>query len=180
MILNKSMLREYLQEDRKINSNGTRKYPRLFGDDVWKYLISLRKFEYCLNCKGTFYSFLLKSIWSYFHYYYGIRCSFSIAPNTLGKGVRLAHRGTIVINSNAKVGDYSVIHVCVNIGANRGSAKAPILGKKVYVGPGAKIFGDITIADGVMIGANAVVNKSITSANSVAVGVPARINEVNI
>lgn len=50
----------------------------------------------------------------------------------------------------------------VNIGANQGSMKAPLIGNDVYIGPGAVIFGDIEIADGCYIGANAVVLKSVT------------------
>lgn len=53
--------------------------------------------------------------------------------------------------------------------------KAPQIGNDVYIGPGAVIFGDITIADGCYIGANAVVNKSISETNSVVVGVPAKV-----
>ena len=63
----------------------------------------------------------------------------------------------------------------VNIGANGGSDKAPIIGNDVYIGPGAVIYGDIRIADGCYIGANAVVNKSIVEPHSVVVGAPAKI-----
>lgn len=49
----------------------------------------------------------------------------------------------------------------------------PVLGDNIYLGPGAKVFGRITIADGCKIGANAVVNKSCVQENSVLVGVPA-------
>lgn len=40
--------------------------------------------------------------------------------------------------------------------------------------PGAKLFGGITIGNGVMIGAGSVVNKSFTENNITIVGVPAR------
>lgn len=42
------------------------------------------------------------------------------------------------------------------------------------MGSGAKIIGDIRIADGVAIGANAVVVKSIIENNTTWAGVPAR------
>ena len=45
----------------------------------------------------------------------------------------------------------------------------------IYIGPGAVLFGEITIADGCYIGANAVVNKSFTEPNSVIVGIPAKV-----
>lgn len=63
----------------------------------------------------------------------------------------------------------------VNIGANGGSDKAPIIGDNVYIGPGAVIYGDITIADGCYIGANSVVNKSFLEPHSVVVGVPGKV-----
>lgn len=50
-----------------------------------------------------------------------------------------------------------------------------IIGKHVYIGPGAKIFGDIYIADDIAIGANAVVNKSFTTPGITVAGVPAKI-----
>lgn len=44
----------------------------------------------------------------------------------------------------------------------------------MYIGPGAKIFGDIFIADNIAIGANAVVNKSFYESNITIAGVPAK------
>ncbi|MDM7919729.1 MAG: hypothetical protein QUS12_11250 [Methanosarcina sp.] len=48
------------------------------------------------------------------------------------------------------------------------------MGNNVYIGPGAKIFGDIEIADGIAIGANSVVNKSFTEPNIGIAWIPAR------
>ena len=64
----------------------------------------------------------------------------------------LAHRGTIVINPKVKIGKNCRIHICVNIGDYNGGA--PVIGNNVYIGPGAKLFGDIEIADGVKIKVN--------------------------
>jgi len=44
----------------------------------------------------------------------------------------------------------------------------------VYIGPGAKIFGAITIGDGAAIGANAVVHRDVSPGVTVG-GVPARV-----
>ena len=59
-----------------------------------------------------------------------------------------------------------------NIGAYEGGA--PVIGDNVYIGPGAKIFGDITIGNNVSIGANAVVNRSFPD-NVIIAGVPAKV-----
>lgn len=61
----------------------------------------------------------------------------------------------------------------MNIGESL-DKKAPRLGDNCWIGPGAKLFGGITIGEGVMIGAGSVVNKSFTENNITIVGVPAR------
>ena len=50
----------------------------------------------------------------------------------------------------------------------------PVLGKRVDVGIGAKIIGNVTIADDIKIGANAVVTKSFLEPGITLVGIPAR------
>ena len=47
-IQNRNDLRIYLQQD-KIQLGITRKKPRPFTDEIWKYEIALRKYEYWLN-----------------------------------------------------------------------------------------------------------------------------------
>lgn len=70
--------------------------------------------------------------------------------------------GPIIINEFCVIGKNFRVHVGVNIGAGADNApgKCPRLGNNIYVGPGAKIFGNIDIADNCKVGANAVVNKS--------------------
>lgn len=50
-----------------------------------------------------------------------------------------------------------------------------MIGNGVYIGPGAKIFGPIEIANFVAIGANAVVNESVIESNVTVAGIPAKI-----
>ena len=50
MIRTKKDLRYYLSAD-KIALGISRKYPRLIGDDIWKFEILLRKTEYWANRK---------------------------------------------------------------------------------------------------------------------------------
>jgi len=50
----------------------------------------------------------------------------------------------------------------------------PTLADRVYVGPGAVIFGPVQIGEDAAIGANAVVTKSVT-ARAVVAGAPARV-----
>ena len=104
-----------------------------------------------------------------------VKLGFTIPANAFGPGLSIAHRGTIVVHGKARIGANCRIHVCVNIGAQAGDETAvPVLGNNIYIGPGAKIFGKIEIADGIAIGANAVVNKSFTEPNITIAGVPAK------
>ena len=55
-----------------------------------------------------------------------------------------------------------------------GEDHAPVLGRRVDVGAGAKILGAVRIGDGACIGANAVVLTDVP-AGATAVGIPARV-----
>jgi serine O-acetyltransferase len=147
----------------------------LFPDLIWRYQYMLRLLEHFEAQPGGLLIRLAK-LWCYFRFRrLGIRLGFSIPTNVFGPGLSIAHRGTIVVNKGAKVGSNCRIHVCVNIGTAAGEeVAAPIIGDNVYIGPGAKIFGPIRIADGCAIGANAVVNKSFEKPNRLLAGVPAR------
>jgi serine O-acetyltransferase len=105
----------------------------------------------------------------------GIHLGFSIPINVFGPGLCIAHRGTIVVNKDARIGENCRIHACTNIGSGRGSdVLAPKIGNGVYIGPGAKIFGNVEIADDIAIGANSVVNKSFYEKGISVAGVPAK------
>jgi serine O-acetyltransferase len=61
----------------------------------------------------------------------------------------------------------------VPIGSNRDDVSASKSEQCVY-GPGAKIFGDIIIADNIAIGTNSVVNKSVYEKNISIAGILAK------
>ena len=50
MIKNKRDLYMYIYND-SLRFSHVRKKTRSFGDEIWKYIINLRKYEYYLNCK---------------------------------------------------------------------------------------------------------------------------------
>jgi serine O-acetyltransferase len=108
------------------------------------------------------------------YYLLGTFLGFSIPLNVFGPGLCIAHKGTIVVNQSARIGENCRIHVCTNIGAGRNGFSAPQIGNNVYIGPGAKIFGDIVIADDIAIGANSVVNKSFHEKGISIAGSPAK------
>lgn len=173
MIKTKKDLMEYLEADKKaLKREG--KYPRI-TDLVWKYQILLRKCEYYENCKSGFVNKLIFKYYRLRMFMIGSKCNFSIPLNVFGKGLSIAHIGPIVVNSGAKIGENCRIHVGVNIGTQAGSGQlAPVMGDNTYIGPGAKLFGKIKIADNIAIGANAVVNKDFLESNISIGGVPAK------
>ena len=104
---------------------------------------------------------------------YGIELPYTVQ---LGRRVIIEHQSGIVIHGYCSIGDDSIIRQGVTMG-NRYLDRpfdAPKLGKRVNVGAGAKIFGNVTIGDDVNIGANAVVLSDIPPGKT-AVGIPAKI-----
>lgn len=92
----------------------------------------------------------------------------------IGKGLRIHHFGTLIINGGASIGDYCSLRPGVVIGNRYDGNDLPTIGNHVSVGVGAKILGNVKIGDNVAIGANAVVLCDVPS-DSAAVGVPAKI-----
>lgn len=95
---------------------------------------------------------------------------------TIGKGLHIAHGGSVFVGGKAVLGDYCNLshEVTIGIGGRGDKRGMPILGNRVYIAAGAKLFGQITVGDDAAIGANAVVTKSIP-ARAVAVGIPAKV-----
>lgn len=173
MIQSKQELQRYLKLDRQVNGFSGRR-PRLYGDNTWKFLIALRHEEYHFSKSGRWHR-LCKRFWAMVHGYYGIKMGWDIPINTFGPGLKINHFGLIVVNGNARIGAFCDIHQGVNIGQHGESQDdVPTIGDNVWIGPGAKIFGRITIADECAIGANAVVNKSFDERNISIAGVPAK------
>lgn len=103
-----------------------------------------------------------------------------IGINTIGKGLKIAHYGFIAVNINTKAGENLVLHGSNCIGNKGEYAKdAPVLGNNVEFGIGAAAYGNIHIADNVIIGAGCIVTKDILEKGAVVVGNPMRKLRVN-
>ena len=166
----------YKEADRLALGVKGRRPRALFGDDIWKYQIALRHHEYWLGRRKTVFNVLVKGYWHYKYYALGIRLNFEIPPYTTGPGLSLAHRGPVIINPAVRIGKNCRIHSCVNIGTAAGTQRdAPTIGDNVYIGPGAKLFGLIVIADDIAIAAQAVVNNSCATPGVTLGGIPARV-----
>lgn len=100
----------------------------------------------------------------------------SIPPDCrIGPGLYIGHFGQIVLNPQVVMGRNCNLSQGVTLGvAKRGEAVgSPRVGDRVYLAPGAKIIGPISLGDGTAVGANAVVTRD-TEPDAVVVGIPAR------
>lgn len=173
--MNRTELYNCLKQDALANRR-KKIAPRVLGDRIWKFILCLRYLEYYESFSGIQKIIRFPTI-CFFKLLYNrlsLQCGFSIPLYVFDKGLSIAHMGTIVVNSQAKVGRNCRIHDGVTIGSTSGSGKAPIIGNNCVFTTGAKIIGDISIADDVVVGANAVVVKSITEKGTTWGGVPAK------
>lgn len=78
-------------------------------------------------------------------------------------GLYIGHYGGITISPLTVMGASCNISQNITIGVSgEGEQKGvPVIGSNVYIAPGARLFGKITIGDNVKIGANTVVYKDI-------------------
>lgn len=172
MIKTKQDYQFYLKEDLRHYQIKKFNLKIFIMNPIVRFQRRLRKVEYLTNCKPNHYFFKLYCTFlKMMNVRLGIRLGFSIPINTIGPGLCLPHYGTIVISKNASIGKNCRIHPGVGVGTYHG---APSIGDNVYIGPGAKLFGNINIGDNVSIGANSVVTKSFNNNVSVA-GAPATI-----
>lgn len=105
----------------------------------------------------------------------------SIPPSaSIGPGLYIGHFSGIVVSGYAVIGANCNISQGVTIGRTvRGNKPGcPVIHDRVYIAPGAKIIGGVTIGNDVAIGANAVVVHDLPD-YSVAVGIPAKVISLN-
>ena len=153
-------------------------YKRTFTSDLYRYCGN-RDFRSFLTCfahiPGFRYSFFMRTsrylrtkgtllfpiyvicriLLNHYQFKYGI----SIPYNTeIGPGFYIGHFGGIIVNSEAKIGMNCNINHEVTIGAAYGGKHpgVPVIMDNVYLGPGSKIIGGITIGSHAAIGANCV------------------------
>ncbi len=88
----------------------------------------------------------------------------------IGPGFYIGHFSGIFVSSHAVIGRNCFISQGVTIGVGGSGDKrgVPVLGDNVYLGAGCKLFGRITLGDGVKVGANAVVHRSLAAGAKVA------------
>ena len=186
MICTKNDLRKYIELDKSALGLSDKKLINLFKELLFPNYIErfqklLRISEYHKNNNRN----LINKILFIYYYFLFVRLSvklgFSIPLNVFGPGLCIVHYGTIVVSANAKVGANCRIHPSTCIGAAGGKNEAPTIGDNVYIGPGAKLYGNIIIENNIAIAPNAAVSSNFTERGILIGGVPAKkIKEVDI
>ncbi len=98
-----------------------------------------------------------------------MRCGFTIGTNSLGYGVVIPHYGTIIVNEEARIGNFAVLHTCTCVA---GGDKE--IGDGFYLSTGSQIVGSLKLGNGVTVAAHSLVNKSFGD-NVLLVGAPAQM-----
>lgn len=162
----------YLKAD--MGSGGGRRWRwhHRFRADVAHFVRLLRRAEYVTNCLSGFIPSLFLKYLKWQLRRKGRYLGLEIPVNVFGPGLVIVHPCGIVVSRHARVGKNCRIHAGVNIGEHRGGA--PIVGDNVYLGPGSKIVGTVSVGSNSVVGANAVVVRDVPPGVTVG-GVPARV-----
>lgn len=168
--------REAYEKLQKVRGLRAKLSALIFKDRFFEYMKTLRKLEYYTNMPHR------NIIQMIMFYYYGyklskakIKTGIDLDANVAGPGLRIVH-GKCLFSVASKLGSGCKVMSDVTIGVfgpyNR--CGAPKIGNNVFIGTGARIIGNIEIADDVVIGANSVVCKSILEKGITVAGIPAK------
>lgn len=136
----------------------------------------------CIHRKCNFYRDRNKIKYLFYRtklYRLNIKYGFEISNEAkIGRGFKIDHRGSIVINPNAILGKNVNVTSGVLIGQqNRGKKKgAPIIGDNVWIGANTSIVGKVKIGSNVMIAPGIFINFDVPS-NSIVFGNPGVIKK---
>ena len=180
IIENKKDLKEWLKVDYEAYQMKHPFFAQITYGENWElfsYVKNLRYLEYYSNRKGA-----LNKIFRFYHWLLHRRnikkTGIHIAPNCVGPGLHLVHRGFRRLGEKAymKIGANCTCLPMVLFGKRTPDVpeKNFEIGDNCYIGAGATILGPIKIGNNVTIAAGAVVTKDLPD-NCVAAGVPAQV-----
>jgi serine O-acetyltransferase len=150
---------------------------------LWRYVFFTPGFRYIYFLRKTQSAnfIITKFLWKFLLRRCMLKTNIQIPPETsIGKGFRIAHFGSIVINPNTIIGiNFNIANGAV-IGSAEGQKKGtPIIGNNVSVHANAVIIGGVKIGHNVLIAPNAFVNIDIPN-GAIALGNPCKIiNRIN-
>lgn len=145
--------------------------------ELYSYMRNLRHLEYYNNKSSKMPWDKLLSFYYWMKHRRNIKkMDISIAPNSVGPGFHLQHRGFRHILPETKIGENCEILPMVLIGKKtKGLKNVQIsIGDNCYISTGVIILGNVSIGNNVTIAAGAVVMKDVPD-DCVVGGVPAKI-----
>lgn len=148
--------------------------------ELFAYMRNLRYLEYYLNKPNKGLLDKLFYGWHWIRHRWNCkRMNIFVAPNSVGEGFHLQHRGYRHLSSKTKIGKNCEILPMVLTGTKYPDEVDPYvtIGDNCYIGTGATILGPITIGNNVTIAAGAVVTKDVPN-NAVVGGVPAVVIKI--
>lgn len=174
-IKTKNTLKLYIREDAKANGvrRGFSYWIKLFYGNipacVFRYLKSLRKYEYYTN---------IKSPLAYWYRFYnrrlGLKYNLSLPINVIGYGLRIPHiEGGVIVNAK-HVGNYCELNSGVLLGWNNHHTEVPIIEDYVRLTPGCMVLGHVKVGCHTVVMPNSVVIHDIPK-HSIVAGNPAEI-----
>ena len=167
---NKSFI-QAIEYDKKFNEAFRGKLTKRFlKSDEWKFICVYRKLQANAgSIWGRVYAKKLMTLEK--------KTGFSFENNmSIGEGLIIGHKGTIVINGQAKFGSQLFITHGVTVGRDiRGKrAGIPTFGDRVCIRTNSTVVGNIHIGNDVLIAPNTFVNFDVPD-HSIVIGNPAKI-----
>ena len=129
---------------------------------LYQFVRLLRLTEYHYNNRNKGLHKILYCIYRKRKNVLGRKLGIEMWENTFDQGLQIFHAGNIVINGKARIGRDCKLH-----GSN-------CIGNDVRLGVGAKVIGEVQLADGITVAAGAVVIHSCMIPGAVLAGIPAK------
>lgn len=137
------------------------------------FLIIFRYTSHFYQNNSRIRLFLFRILLRHFSIKYGYEIPYQ---TNIEGGIKLIHRGGVIINPMAVIGKNATIFRGVTIGSSRRGRHvgAPVIGSNVCICANAAVIGKVSIGDYVMIAPNAYVNFDVPS-HSIVIGNPGKI-----
>ncbi len=154
-----------------------------YGGSIMRLLVMERVFRHiaslrlnALLCRKRGFGGRVARVATLLYWHRARTLGFDVSPEaTIGPGLYVdPHPGGVVVHREAGLGKNCNLHHGVTIGRkHRGPrAGAPQVGNNVWIGPGAKLVGAITVGNDAVIGPNCVVAEDVAPAAVLAVARP--------
>ena len=182
MLTEKKQLYACLKAEKELYLPKAACFERIVTSDnqykLYQFVRLLRLTEYHYNNRMKGIHKILYCVYRNRKNVLGRKLGIEMWENTFDQGLQIYHAGNIVINGKARVGRNCRLHGSNCIGNDGKTLGAPVVGNNVRLGVGAKIIGEIQLADDITVAAGAVVIHSCMIPGAVLAGIPAKCVKV--